>query len=168
MLVAIFVYRVNTAGGGLYSVAMIPGDPVPPLPVSIDLVNTPTPAKPWHNLPWVAAGDISNPPYNTKEDGRIPGTFPGDDYNPLSASEGWQISGQWLLDQNNNIHRVQNGRRNQTEGPVELARPVPFLPASPVYFSAVAENSVTNFWYIPPVDTKGVALTPVYVTVREL
>lgn len=172
IFVAIFVYRVNTGGQGGYTVAVPPGD-VPPLPVSIDLVNTPG-GYSWANQPWFAAGDTTNPTWNNKDDGRIPGTFPGDAYDPLSASEGWQIDGQWILDQNNNIHRVLNGRRIATDGPVELARPVPPLPALPVFEGAIpsgggpAQNAVKYFWYIPPVDANGVELTPVYVTVREL
>jgi prepilin-type N-terminal cleavage/methylation domain-containing protein len=166
ILVAIFVYRVNLSGQPVsYAVAMAPGG-TSPLPVSIDLVNTPGAPLPWHDQPWTRKGDESNAENANELDALITGTFPGDEYNPLDAQQGWQLAGQWLLDQNNNIHRVLNGRRSVSEGPVELARIIPGAPPAPVYYQPY--DQVTNFWYIPPVDANGVSLTPVYVTVREL
>ena len=41
--------------------------------------------------------------------------------------------------------------------------PVYFLPAGTPF-----DDVVTTIWYIPPVDSNGLILTPVYVTVREL
>ena len=32
----------------------------------------------------------------------------------------------------------------------------------------VDQDVVSNIWYIPPIDSNGLSLTPVYVTVREL
>ncbi len=148
--VALFVYRVAIPGGGTstYTVAS-------PLPVSTDDVAfTPDPSLPWD------AGIIEIP-------------------SSTGAFQGWQAPRQWLLDQNNNIHRVLAGRRNSSDGPVELVRPVPEVPfAAPYSFPFTASDTdgngfvdgdvVTDIWYIPPIDSNGLSLTPVYVTVREL
>ncbi len=170
ILVAIFVYRVNLGGESvIYTVASNPNSPVPPLPIAIDLRNTPPPLEPWSNMPWYPAGDEITPEFKDRPDGRIPGTFPGNHFDPFDQRDGWQMAGQWLLDQNNNIHRVVSGRRLVTDGPVELARPVPPVPTIPLYISVDPnQNTVTDFWFIPQIDSNGVGLTSVYVTVREL
>ncbi len=102
----------------------------------------------------------------------IPVTQPGSAYNPSNPAQGWQAPRQWLLDQNNNIHRVLAGRRNSSDGPVELLRPVPRMLPVPVYFlpgfPPDTDDVVTNIWYIPPIDSNGLSLTPLYITVREL
>ena len=97
--------------------------------------------------------------------------------------EGWQAPGQWLLDPSNRIHRVAQGRRNKRQGPVRLARPIPSqAPSSAIWNPATAEggpysdpdviqtatDEVRSLWFVPPVDRRGVSLTPVYVTVRDL
>jgi hypothetical protein len=87
----------------------------------------------------------------------------------------WQVAGQWVLDQNNNIHRVNVGRRVAADGPVRLARPVPVMPPSAVFgvrnglpFGFVDSEGVATAWYIPLTDANGVQLTPVFVSVEEL
>ena len=107
----------------------------------------------------------------------------GTGFNPSDQAQSWQAPGQWLLDQNGNIHRVLSGRRTQSDGPVELVRPVPAMADLPVFFLDGADPTrdkvVTNLWYMPievKLDTDGdgapdefpVTLTPVYATVREL
>ena len=182
VMVAIFVYRVTIPGGGSVTYTVPPNysDPtVPPLPVSIDL--TSSGFLPWNGSPWdVFGADINDP----SDDALIPGTYPDMAYNPSDAGQSWQAPAQWLLDQNNNVHRVLSGRRNESDGPVELVRPVTSMPNLAVYFldqtvtDPTTENVVTNIWYIPvevklDTNTDGepdlpATLTPVYVTVREL
>ena len=201
ILVAIFVYRVAVVGGGSVTYTVPPNysEPdVPPLPVHVDL--TLSGSHSWNGNPWDAVGDdVADP----SDDAIIKGTDPMSDadYDPASdlaefadAGQSWQAPSQWLLDQNNNIHRVLVGRRRAADGPVELARPVspvPLLgpPSNPYLMTryilaptnagfAGLENVVTNIWYIPAeiqLDVTGnlepnlpATLTPVYVTVREL
>ena len=158
ILVAILVYRVTIPGGGSVSYAVADdGTGQPPLPFRLDL--TSTPGGRW---------DANGVPV-------IPGTDPGTpfnlyDPNAPDQNQGWQTPAQWLLDQNNNVHRVLAGRGNSSDGPVELVRPVSSMPLLPVYFlpGTSFDDVVTTIWYIPPVDSNGLTLTPVYVTVREL
>lgn len=179
--VAIFVYRVDAPGGqaGAYTVA--PGaNNIPPLPVAIDLVQ----GNP--NNAWDVFGQDGT--LGTADDRLIPGTDRGTDLTPvdysspyqsfflnLADNQGWQYPGQWLLDQNNNIHRVLAGRRTMSDGPVELVERIPEVPLLPVYDldQTVAPqigyvNVVRRLWYIPPFDDNGFTLTPVYISVREL
>ncbi|MCH8344490.1 MAG: hypothetical protein IH983_10935 [Planctomycetes bacterium] len=185
IMVAIFVYRVTIPGGGgvTYTVPPNYSNPtVPPLPINVDLTDTSL-GFPWSGNAWDVFGELINEP---ADDAFIPDTDPMIDptYNPSNANESWQAPGQWLLDQNNNVHRVLSGRRNKSDGPVELVRPVTSMPNLAVYFldqmvtDPTTENVVTNIWYIPvevELDTDGdgtgdlpATLTPVYVTVREL
>ena len=145
--VALFVYRVAIPGGGTSTYTV-----ASPLPVSTDDVAFTIPSLPWD-------ADIIEIPSST-------GPF-----------QGWQAPRQWLLDQNNNIHRVLAGRRTDGDGPVELVRPIPRLPSAVddnvfIYYLPGGNVSgvVTTIWYIPPVDASAerLSLTPVYVTVREL
>lgn len=83
--------------------------------------------------------------------------------------------GQWILDQNNAIHRVLVGRRNTAEGPVRCAtgsrrRPLPSMGLRPGVPSAIldTEGAACQAWYLPLRDANGVVLTPVYVSVEEL
>ena len=194
VMVAIFVYRVTIPGGGSVTYSVPPNysnTAVPPLPINVDLTDTSL-GFPWSGNAWDVFGDLINDP---ADDAFIPDTDPMSDptYNPSNANESWQAPGQWMLDQNNNVHRVLSGRRNKADGPVELVRPVPAMPVldiiggtGGVYFFDPAppsgavgfENVVTNIWYIPvevmlDTNTDGepdlpATLTPVYVTVREL
>jgi hypothetical protein len=131
--------------------------------------------------PWTAAWDASNVAVVT-------GTPANGTYDPVNHDEAWQQPRQWLLDQNNNVHRVLS-RTPQTgsdDAIIELVRPVSVVPGLATEFIdrsagvlVGTENIVTNIWYIPIeayLDTDGdlnpdnvpVQLTPVYVTVKEL
>ncbi len=177
MLVAIFVYRVNITGGGnvTYAVPPNPSDnTVPPLPISLDVTGN----------PWDAWGLTQS---DLSDDALIYGTLAGQDYNPTDAFQSWQQPGQWLLDQNNNMHRPM-ARVPQTASDnaiIEFVRAIPSIPDLPVYFVGPSgagaigvENVVLNLWYIPheiEIDSDfdgqldiSATLTPVYATVREL
>jgi hypothetical protein len=115
----------------------------------------------------------------TADDALIFGTYPGDEFDLTNNAHQWQIAGQWLLDQNNNVHRVLSGRQKPEDGPVELLRPPPAMPPIGCYYYLAptsgdpgAENIVTDIWYIPLTmwDANGqeFRFTPVYVTVKEL
>ena len=177
VMVAIFVYRTTIVGGGdvAYSVPPNPTDPdVPPMPINLALPLTER---------WDTYGLTSG--NTTQDDALIVGTEP---YNTADQAQSWQEPGQWILDQNNNLHRVLSQYRHDEFGPVvELIRPVPSLPSYLdnvfVYYlpglpNPSVDDVVSNIWYIPrevKVDTNQdgqgdlpVRLTPVYVTVREL
>ena len=169
VMVAIFVYRTTIVGGGdvAYSVPpqLPPFDDVPPMPISLNI----TTSEVWADEgPWDADGDQF-----------IRGTRGGEPYDTTDQRQSWQEPGQWILDQNNNLHRVLSQNRNSESDPVmaELVRPVPSLPNLWVYFldqsvpDPTTENVVSNIWYIPrevTLDGVPVRLTTVYVTVREL
>lgn len=170
ILVAIFVYRVDSAGGqGLpYMASEHPNNPAePPIPLRNLLDGTgAAPDDPWA------------PSSTSITDARIPGTDPGVAVNPFDPDQAWQAPGQWVLDQNNNVHRVLSGRRNVGDGPVELTRPVPLMPSIPCYSDATdlggaTRDPVIDLWYLPaivsdPNTGREWNVTPVYVTVREL
>ncbi|MCH8212302.1 MAG: hypothetical protein IIB99_13145 [Planctomycetes bacterium] len=169
VMVAIFVYRTTIVGGGdvAYSVPpqLPPFDDVPPMPISLNI----TTSEVWADEgPWDANGNQF-----------IRGTRGGEPYDTTDQRQSWQEPGQWILDQNNNLHRVLSQNRNSESDPVmaELVRPVPSLPNLWVYFldqsvpDPTTENVVSNIWYIPrevTLDGVPVRLTTVYVTVREL
>ena len=90
-------------------------------------------------------------------------------------AEGWQAPGQWIVDQHGTVHRVLNGRRNSREGPVQLFRPPPIVPAMPAFgnpYDATGRidspGAVKAFWYVPTETRDGAILTPVFVSVKEL
>ena len=129
-----------------------------------------------HDIPWDTAWDASNDPV-------LPGSA-SNAYNPTNQDEAWQEPRQWILDQNNGIHRVLS-QTSASSVEVELVRPVSLLPPLPPHYFQNAQdtdgdgapdaNVVSNIWYIPVevdlvVGGNGipVQLTPVYVTVREL
>jgi prepilin-type N-terminal cleavage/methylation domain-containing protein len=180
ILVAIFVYRVQLIGGDTFAYA-VPSNytnpNVPGLPVNLELADIS------NSPPWTSAWDASDDPV-------ILGS-PSNAYDPFAQNEAWQEPRQWLLDQNNNIHRVLSLVPQAGGDPnlVELVRPIAAVPGLAVNLidlapsggpSAVGmENIVTNIWYIPvevDLDVTGdqnpdgipAQLTPVYVTVREL
>ena len=174
MMVAIFVYRTTMAGGSTanYSVPVNPSNPdVPPLPINLALAS-----------PWDTYGLTTG---NTTADDAL--IFGSDPYDTSDQGQSWQEQGQWLLDQNNNLHRVLSRYRNENDDAVvELVRPVSSLPSYQdnvyVYYLPGANPSVDDvvsyIFYIPrevKIDTNldgvgdlPVRLTPVYVTVREL
>jgi len=193
--VAIFVYRVNVGGAaGGYAVAADEGNDaydrestrpsMParadfPMPVSGTLYraldpfgNDPTPDAP-PSLDDYERVTVKNTDAQFNEPDPTLDTY----------FEGWQAPGQWLLDPYGRIHRVSQGRRNKRQGPVRLTRPIPqqapstalWNPAldesGPISDPAViqaATDQVRSLWYVPPVDRRGITLTPVYVSVRDL
>jgi hypothetical protein len=118
----------------------------------------------------------------------VPGTEPdfsgNNSSNPMALNPyllGWQSPGQMFLDPYGRIHRVIQGRRNRQQGPVRLARPVSQQPRTASNWNWYAqgvnpngtdadgkESEVRSIWFIPPTDARGIKLTPVYITVRDL
>jgi len=182
MMVAIFVYRVRAAGGEPTEYSAVPNPSntaLSPLPISIDLMDMGAGSEPWRGIAWKANFDAE-----------IPFTNPGDEFEVDNDAHAWQLPGQWIIDQNNSVHRVLAGRQHEEDGPVELVRPVSQIRRNPdpvgsplfnvgvFYFpqitgSVTTEDNVTDIWYLPAraedTDT-GIEyrLTPVYVTVKEL
>ena len=190
ILVAIFVYRVTVPGGGrsVYRVPQTTGT-VPPLP--IDLVIDPMG---FGYDPALAAfmeegmWDAGTPNMPEAERRMITATVDpiANPYDPKDVFQAWQEPRQWILDQNNNVHRTLSrfvGDSGSVE--VELVRPVPEAMALPTNQfpnlpfiqidtdgNGVGDsNLVTRIWYLPlEIDHPNgtYLLTPVYVTVREL
>ena len=193
--VAIFVYRVNVGGAaGGYAVAQDAGNNAydrdglrPAMPARADFFMS-VAGSSYSPLTPYGADPTPNAPPNLDDFDRaeVIGTDPQfNEPNPTLDPyfEGWQAPGQWLLDPSNRIHRVTQGRRNKRQGPVRLARPIPSqAPSSAIWNPATAEggpyfdpdaiqtetDEVRSLWFVPPVDRRGVSLTPVYVTVRDL
>lgn len=132
VLVAIFVYRVTAQGGPAavpYRVTPRTANPdneLPRLPVRLALFRD-------GDGPWDAGmgANIDAPPDDAADPQLIPGTAKGDPLNLVDEFDVWQLPGQVLLDQNNNIHRVLAGRESSLDGPLELARPVPAAQGNP-------------------------------------
>ena len=188
--VAIFVYRVAFGGSGPrpYTVNGCAGqdaDQWPsesPLPARVDFpfryqtesnINIEIPR-------WYPEGADSNDP---TDDMRIPNTLPANGdvaYGvPLDPYDnGWQSPGQWLLDQNGNVHQVFAGRRNPAEGPVRLAQRIPYIPRQSTNGNLFDESgaetdvntasAVKSIWFIPPESRDGITLIPVFVAVKDL
>lgn len=177
ILVAIFVYRVTQPGGesGPYRVASNQSNPtVPPLPIWLDL------GEDLESDAWDALGaDVADRTDDPFISGASCNEFEDD---PFNETYGWQWSGQWLLDQNNNVHRVLSAECDDDDGggplrQVELVRPVPAMLSTGVNYMFDAtdtarfrgeENVVTDIWYLPILASDDARLTPVYVTVKEL
>lgn len=175
--VAIFVYRVQTTGGGNepFHVTFVNQDApdFPPIPV-YNLLDGQGPGL--ADNPWRGFGRDGDP-FTQQDNAIIPGTDPdpANPFDPTRFSDGWQLPGQWIIDQNRNIHRVLNGRRNTADGPVVLTRaPEPVSFGRQVYIREQNEDGeIFELWYIPPVVVDPVTdrefrLTPVYATVKEL
>ena len=96
ILVAIFVYRVQLVGGDTFTYTVPPNysnPDIPALPINLELADIS------NSPPWTTAWDASGDPV-------ILGS-PSNTYDPVAHDdEAWQEPPQWLLDQNNNIHRV--------------------------------------------------------------
>jgi len=178
ILVAIFVYRVTVPGGGrvTYRTPDINGNR-PPLPWKLLLDQND------NNAAWDAFGPDGDP--RTGDEAFVSGTPSGTVYDAAILNESWQEPRQWLLDDNNNIHRVLSSTRQSVnqEVRVEFVRPITELPNLPTtYFpigandtddnSLADENIVGSIFYIPaevtPPSGSSLLLTPVYVTVKEL
>ncbi len=194
ILVAVFVYRVVTPGStdtaGAY--VLDTHDPYNP---SSHLTN---PDFPRHiNLDWddspasTGAWNVwdNGDPYNPEL------LVATEDDNPLLPEHQWQYPGQWIVDQNGFIHKVQRGRRKENDPPVRLASAPyeiqvsadtlnPSQPApsnvnwwtGPLDFSDpqqanagfVFQGVVTDLWFLPTQDTMGRSIKPVFATVQEL
>ncbi len=186
ILVAVFVYRVSVVGGGsiTYRVPPNPSNTaLSPLPISIDLTQLGT------NAPWDAFGPDAQA--GTLDDVVVPGTGSGTAYDASDQAQSWQEPRQWILDQNNNIHRVLSRSRGSMAVPVdvELVRPIPestrlntnWFPGSvnDVNTNGLwVQNIVSHIWYIPAeiqmpgggimAPSQRLTLTPIFATVKEL
>jgi len=165
ILVAIFVYRViDPSESGAYTIDTRQYV-TPNLPVRINLGSESSTGS-WH------AGPGNDTLIGSELD------------DPQAQQSQWQYPGQWIVDQNGNVHTVQNGRRraNDTD-PVRLTAP----PSAIQVFDTSANNVqwwdqnystpssglqhdgvVTDIWFIPTSDTKGRKLVPVFAMVEAL
>lgn len=141
--VAVFVYRVSNPDqrDALYSVQ--PNNPdqwqhraapadaefFPPLPIRLDFVDPAAPDS-WTNTdlypngPWDVRYQDAPPhrPISLVSAAAANGEDPLDFRDPRKA---WQGHRQWLLDQNNNVHRVVGLRTTDDDGfEIELQRPL--------------------------------------------
>jgi len=104
--------------------------------------------------------------------GLLPGDFPTATLPPVQHQ--WQFPGQWIVDNNGNVHRVAVGRRNPSDAvQVRFSAPVPRVPAAQVHVdyeaAALTSRGVRTFHYVPAIiDGNGTQLVPVYATVRDL
>jgi len=104
--------------------------------------------------------------------GLLPGDFPTATLPPVQHQ--WQFPGQWIVDNNGNVHRVAVGRRSPSDAvQVRFSAPVPRVPAAQVHVdyeaSALTSRGVRTFHYVPAIiDGNGTQLVPVYATVRDL
>ena len=193
--VAIFVYRVKVgAAVGGYAVAQDAGNNAydrdglrPAMPARADFFMS-VAGSSYRPLTPYGADPTPNGPPDLDDFDRVEIIGTGPQFNEPNPTldpyfEGWQAPGQWLLDPSNRIHRVAQGRRNKRQGPVRLARPIPSqAPSSAIWNPATAEggpysdpaeiqsetDEVRSLWFVPPVDRRGVSLTPIYITVRDL
>lgn len=170
--VAIFVYRVTYPGGAPQFYKVAPAniaDSTTQAPQSADRSPLPsilfTPSA--VGSAWIAPA--------TGDPTIVPGTVANSPFDLTKPRFQWQVPGQWILDQNNNVHRVNVGRRTIGEGPVRLARPIPAMPPAAVYGarSDVAagfldSEGAATVWFMPLRDANGVQLTPVFLAVEEL
>ncbi|MHC4908196.1 MAG: prepilin-type N-terminal cleavage/methylation domain-containing protein [Planctomycetota bacterium] len=171
--VAIFVYRITLPPGDLSAYVVAPNGNVPPLPVILDLENAGVFCD---EGPWDAPSAINEFPTI------INGAAESTDYDVRDARYSWAEPGQWILDQNANIHRVLGQFEIESGRPleVELQRPVPVVPDLAVNWFAttydydqpgspnVVTDSVRNLYYVPAIDALERVLTPIFVLVEEL
>ena len=200
ILVAIFVYRVTIPGGGssVYRVPQTNGT-LPPLPIDLLL----DPGSPGYDTglnPFMSEGMWDAGTADMPEaERRLIGATVNSSTNPYDRQnvfQAWQEPRQWIVDQNNNVHRTLSRFVNDSGAVfVELVRPVPEAVYRDMFtglllmrtnqfsinvtpdqidtdLNGMADsNVVTRIWYLPleidhPDGTY--LLTPVYVTVREL
>jgi hypothetical protein len=115
----------------------------------------------------------------TGAQGLVQGDFAANAIPKVSVQ--WQQPGQWIIDNNGNVHRVAQGRRFLTDPvQVRLSAPVPRVPSSQVFddyeiqptATSPADNvpqGIRTLHYVPTIiDTNGTQLLAVYATVREL
>ena len=127
--VAIFVYRVSSNNTAVPYVVPDNGDQLSPMPFHLDLVNwgAPYPGGA-RNVIYDDPGDPNSRP--------IPYVLGSENVAGLGdidtelPEESWQRTRQWLLDQNNNVHRVVNVQYDGSDPDfpneirVELTRPL--------------------------------------------
>ena len=103
--------------------------------------------------------------------------FPADRSPPVHQQ--WQLTGQWVIDNNGNVHRVRRGRRSRfDQSQVWLQAPVPRIAPSapfddyellPTAGADPAPFGVRTLFYVPSIiDDSGRQLVPIYATVRNL
>jgi len=180
VLAAIFVFRVGRSGGEGSSYRpgpnVAPLDPArPPLPMRVQ-APAPLPLVPASFelgafAPWLPGGPDDDPK-TLADNTKVEGTQAGSPFDVADPRFGWQATGQWLIDQNNVIHRVQRGRRQASDDWVLLSKPTPILPDVLSYIrrlnTPAEQPSVLGVWFMPPIDGEGNTITPIYVTVKEL
>ncbi|MBT6282636.1 MAG: prepilin-type N-terminal cleavage/methylation domain-containing protein [Phycisphaerae bacterium] len=171
ILVAIFVYRViDPSQTGAYTVDTSQYQ-TPNFPLRVNLES-----------------ESSTGSWDANQGSEILNDSQLDD--PALQANQWQFPGQWLVDQNGNVHNVQNGRRRMNDtDPVRLtAPPSPlqvFVTGSSFGSSSINVNwwdqtyvpqqsgiqyngVVTDIWFVPTSDSKGRKLYPVYAVVEAL
>ncbi|MEY2711812.1 MAG: hypothetical protein RL005_34 [Planctomycetota bacterium] len=185
ILVAVFVYRVGTAGVevGPYRVAQAPSTSglavYPSMPRLGAFVANPPPGAIGLSASSIPrAGGVDGTVGTRADNAAVPGTNPGtpaSGFNVTNDLYAWQAPNQVWLDQWNDLHRVVGGRRTSADGPVTLARPVVAKTPSAVYFGVGPDGvpradpgTLPVIWYLPSEDANGVSITPVFVTVMEL
>lgn len=185
ILVAVFVYRVGTAGveAAPYRVAQAPTSSglasYPTMPrLGTFVANPPAGSIPLSSASIPRTGGVDNSVNTRADNAAIPGTNPGtpaSGFNVTNDLFAWQAPNQIWLDQWNDLHRVVGGRRTSADGPVTLARPISAKLPSAVYFGVGQDGlprpdpgTLPVIWYLPTEDANGVSITPVYVTVMEL
>ncbi|MCA9284558.1 MAG: prepilin-type N-terminal cleavage/methylation domain-containing protein [Phycisphaerales bacterium] len=187
ILVAVFVYRINRTGASTLPYSSPAAFSQPGVPYTVSLVaDDQSGASP----PTYSAGGAWSTRgvdgiANNADDALVQGLGNGVPFSVNDPAQAWQEPRQWLLDQNNNIHRVL-GRTQSLVGPflVRLASAPPQMPDIPPFFMPVPAGTpaadvgsiavVQRIWYVPrEVDLNGdgaadYTLTPVYAAVREL
>ena len=184
ILVAVFVYRIVEPGSQDISGAYVvdthdPDDP------GVHLV---TPDFPRHiNLDW--SDTLASTGAWNARDNVNPGVDPEElligteNDNPFFPEHQWQYPGQWIVDQNGHVHKVQRGRRRESDPPVRLASPPIEIQADqssinvnwwsdksiqPQNNGFMYQGVVTDIWFLPTTDTLGRSIIPVFATVQEL
>ena len=172
ILVAVFVYRVvDPSQAGKFTVDTS-GLASPDWPRRVNLLSESSTGS-WHGA---QGGDVLG---GSEED------------DPTDTLSEWQYPGQWIVDQNGNVHTVQRGRRRANdETPVRLtATPSELpvfealqgsgnpgvnvnwwdktLPQAP-YGGFIQYGVVTDIWFMPTKDAQGRKIIPVFATVQEL
>jgi hypothetical protein len=178
ILVAIFVYRVvDPSQTGTYTVDTT-GLTTPRFPRRVNLA-TETSTGSWDatlGSEVISGSELDDPTLDVNQ---------------------WHYPGQWIVDQNGNVHNVQRGRRRPNDGPVRLAaRPVelpgfysidngfpnlgvnvhwweetgiqPPIGGDGLPIGIILQDVVTDIWFVPTKDSIGRRLIPVYATVQEL
>ena len=205
--VAIFVYRVIGVGGAVKNYSS-PANGAPSLPTVVVGSNYPNlPPVPYRRVPKSISGNGATGTTGSPQQLQLgtgweqPATLTLTGQGPFTTgyfgagqslaqtdfiaaqvpqvSEHWQYPGQWIVDNNSNVHRVAQGRRNATDpARIRYSAPVPRVPSAQIYDDYELTGSTTTdpvpqgirtMHYVPAIiDANGTQLVPVYATVREL